>query len=665
MRKKRCRIKNKSESQNVDDVDYSSNFQGNEVFIISSSPPTIQNFNHSLNSEFRNENTQLKNENISRENSSQESNKKRIAKENRKLMEDQNEIVEKIHSDNITLDNKKWTLHNCEIVAYWESTNQFMWNLCQDEICYSQIALQVVPLWTGANSKIRKIKRIFDKYQDCNFEKWVLMNEKEFKEDLSSKVSNYYDKIINKIEQIKADKMQIVNNFNWKNWNEISQTANQIIIKRQNVEDLYNNLQEMKKKMEYMEILNKWSQIDINIDDFNNMESKIKDFKETLVYKMTNKLYSDLECTKKSNSYLSQADKLLWIDWITDKNQEEKSDSIYLINSTKKWIFRIYTQKDKFERYCVDISEQDKKITLRIRQLTPSIPEFSNLSSILQPYDTRTGLWNYSNECEFLQGVLLDDSRYFILLTMVDKVTRIYEWLFNNNELPNLEHALKPHIKWGLTSFRNNYIIWIGSIIISKEEYSWEIYNISQNWWKYLPNLANSRIGHWVIVINDYLYWFGGKSLTYKADYWRSFERLNLSKVIESDNCKNERWTTILPSMNIKFYWSWVAKIDDNEVLIFGGINANYDPKKKSNSIYSPGVKKTYIFNATQYELKIGDSNLDLHQRDLFWESQAVNLNSKLYSFGNIQNDLHIFDLDKKSWTVWNKTTYSKLNNQN
>ena len=318
----------------------------------------------------------------------------------------------------------------------------------------------------------------------------------------------------------------------------------------------------------------------------------------------------------------------------------------------------------RFEKHWIEISKKEEIVSVKIRHLSPTPPGLNIVSSILQPYDMKTGLWNFTNEYEFLQGVLLDDSRYFFLLTMRDKVSRIYEALFNNNNLPNLEPAVKTHIRWGIASYNNNFIIVIGSFMVSKSEYSWELYNISQNWWKTLPNLNHLRIGHSVIVINDFVYWIGGKSLISKAEFCSSFERLNLSLIATSENFTSERWENITPwtapeSYKIKWYWSGVSKVDDNEIIIFGGMSLVYDPKKKAKSVYIPGTRRSYLYNITQNEIKVGDSNQDLHQRDLFCDNQAVSFNSKIYCFGNILNDLHIFDINKKIWSILSKESYS------
>ena len=140
----------------------------------------------------------IKKENKNDEEFSQFSSKRREVKETRKNLEEDHEdnqapIIESLSAQ------KMWSIHNCEIVAYWEISNQLMWNLCQDEIWLSQPILDIVPLCTGANRCLRKVKNIYDKVNDFSIDEWIIMWDQDIKQVLSNKISSYYDNLIDKI----------------------------------------------------------------------------------------------------------------------------------------------------------------------------------------------------------------------------------------------------------------------------------------------------------------------------------------------------------------------------------------------------------------------------------------------------------------------------------
>jgi hypothetical protein len=100
-------------------------------------------------------------------------------------------------------------------------------------------------------------------------------------------------------------------------------------------------------------------------------------------------------------------------------------------------------------------------------------------------------------------GAIAGSKTYLKTTTVLDEGT----WRFIGG-LANMHHARDAH---GMISWRERYLIVVGSWHVEKSTRTCEIYDIKRNEWYLLPDLNEGTCAPGLIIVGDrYLYKLGG-----------------------------------------------------------------------------------------------------------------------------------------------------------
>jgi hypothetical protein len=100
-------------------------------------------------------------------------------------------------------------------------------------------------------------------------------------------------------------------------------------------------------------------------------------------------------------------------------------------------------------------------------------------------------------------GAIAGSKTYLKTITVLDENT----WKFVGG-LANMHHARDAH---GMVSWRERYLIVVGSWHVEKSTRTCEIYDIKRNEWYELPDLNEGTCAPGLIIVGDrYLYKLGG-----------------------------------------------------------------------------------------------------------------------------------------------------------
>ena len=115
-------------------------------------------------------------------------------------------------------------------------------------------------------------------------------------------------------------------------------------------------------------------------------------------------------------------------------------------------------------------------------------------------------------------GAVANQSLYLKTLTVLDETT----WKFKSG-LANMKHARDAH---GMVTWRDRYIIVVGSWHVDKSTTTCELYDTKTNIWIELPQLNEGTCAPGLVIVKDrYLYKLGGTTDIQKI------EMLDLEKI--------------------------------------------------------------------------------------------------------------------------------------
>ena len=216
------------------------------------------------------------------------------------------------------------------------------------------------------------------------------------------------------------------------------------------------------------------------------------------------------------------------------------------------------------------------------------------------------GLNHFLSECAWVNN----NNKLYILGGVDDfsKSTKIFlEFDPIKDKIRRLPDSKYTHSRQSLFAY-NDQIFVVGGDRLECEKY-----DIINNEWKILPNLAFKQIYPVLYVHNDVLYsFFGIDENTQKTD--------NIQKLIL--NKYKSKWTKVeykRNRCNLFVFGCGVAEIDDNNILFFGGMD--------ENGIRDDTIK--FDFN----KLEAYNTNYKMEKKGFFKDSVLLKLSSK--HFGN------------------------------
>ena len=130
------------------------------------------------------------------------------------------------------------------------------------------------------------------------------------------------------------------------------------------------------------------------------------------------------------------------------------------------------------------------------------VTETANIAS------ANLNLWNQQSiECNgkiyMCGGAIAGTKTYLKTMTMLDE----FKWQFVSG-LANMNHARDAH---GITTWKNRYIIVVGSWHVESSRKTCEIYDTFRNTWTELPTLNDETCAPGLVIVkNRYLYKLGG-----------------------------------------------------------------------------------------------------------------------------------------------------------
>ena len=108
-------------------------------------------------------------------------------------------------------------------------------------------------------------------------------------------------------------------------------------------------------------------------------------------------------------------------------------------------------------------------------------------------------------------GAIAGSKSYLKTLTYLDE----FKWKFMSG-LSNMNHARDAH---GITSWKNRYIIVVGSWHVEQSRKTCEIFDIKKNTWTELPSLHDETCAPGLVIVKDrYLYKLGGATDVSKVE---------------------------------------------------------------------------------------------------------------------------------------------------
>lgn len=161
-----------------------------------------------------------------------------------------------------------------------------------------------------------------------------------------------------------------------------------------------------------------------------------------------------------------------------------------------------------------------------------------------------------------------------------------------------------------------------------------EVYSCITGEWNQISPLNSKKEGCAICMFGkNALYCFGGAE---KMEDSEAFEKLEFPERQES------KWEKIILPENIIKQKDWqhsgMIQIGDEEILIFGGITG------KNN------IANSLIYNAVTKKL---EDTSELKESDKFIGSQPVKFADSIYVFGDVRNNLHVFNIKTREWSLF------------
>jgi len=163
-----------------------------------------------------------------------------------------------------------------------------------------------------------------------------------------------------------------------------------------------------------------------------------------------------------------------------------------------------------------------------------------------------------------------------------------------------------------------------------------EMYTQNIDNWQEIPSLNAARNFMSVCTFNEKnIYVFGGSSAEsvkgISSYEWICIDSLNAWKWQQID-------TSQFPNFSIG-YGSGCIQISQDLVLIFGGLDEN-----------------SYFNHSGLFSVSKGSvtKNNSLKIKDAFYQRTPIICDKKIYALGFLTKSLHVYDMDKKSWSIFN-----------
>jgi hypothetical protein len=244
---------------------------------------------------------------------------------------------------------------------------------------------------------------------------------------------------------------------------------------------------------------------------------------------------------------------------------------------------------------------------------------------------------NYSGSLKYMSAISSPDGKVYLtggwLITTGDPVNVCYEVsavkASKNQSKKKMLNRRYAHC----SVFLNGYVYVIGGFNNKDAEdvspntiNSWEWFSPYENSWSEVWPISQSRaFAAATICSNQYIYLFGG------------FQGFNILNTIEKYDCMSDHWLTLnlkLPAASAKL---GAVAINDDEILILGGLNLSLKKRQKIVLKLSLSSKKWTSLN----DMKIG--------KTFNWS--AFYYDNYIYTIGGNEKDVcERYDLDNDIW---------------
>jgi len=231
-------------------------------------------------------------------------------------------------------------------------------------------------------------------------------------------------------------------------------------------------------------------------------------------------------------------------------------------------------------------------------------------------------------------GQLNYNNKFYLCGGSEKRVGATYFFMFdpscNNNNLQSLINCFHDHKYPAMIGYKNEYIVAVGGIDSCK----CELYSISKNRWRNLPEIPENRYGCSLIADEklEFLYLFGGIN---QDIYYGSILRLNLKTLILWDSVIVKENYNLLQKSHFAIF-----KSDRNSFLLVGG-------SKRGNEYTDEIIE----FDLTSKVAK--QSKLSLNKPSKFILNNHMEMENQFYFFDS-ESYIHIFNKSSNTFKINN-----------
>ncbi|CDW72594.1 kelch motif family protein [Stylonychia lemnae] len=289
-------------------------------------------------------------------------------------------------------------------------------------------------------------------------------------------------------------------------------------------------------------------------------------------------------------------------------------------------------------------------------------------------FDYKNSIWQqiyYDREGSDYQGTLKFTSicqlnskkREFIMTGGCNKATKEASSQCYRFSIPNMrtfrEVQRLKQARYGHASvFINHLVLVLGGFNHRDDEAqapntlnTCEKYSIKENEWSPIAPMSQERAYFSAVrVKEEFIYVFGG------------FQNYETTNTIEFYNIMLDKWTSLTITMPIKLAKYGLAKIEENQIVIAGGLLVDNQSTRSSgeNTNYSC-VNTAYKFDCNTLKwTKLSKLNF----RRSMYSNMAVKENLQIFAIGGTIDGINeVYDIRKKKWNTCQ--SYTSIVGQN